>query len=96
MTDEKSKQVALQCRAVAHLAKALTEVYTDYETMFASGNYPAGDAFVEHIGSRTAALMETLGDILNGMDAVEDEDAWMEPVFKKAHDLWPTDVGGAK
>jgi hypothetical protein len=36
--------------------------------------------------------METLGDILNGMNAVDEkEDAWLDPIFREAQRLWPDD-----
>lgn len=41
-------------------------------------------------GARTACQMEILGDILNGMDAVDDaEDGWLSPVFEEAHRMFP-------
>ena len=84
---ERREQVRLQCRAVAHLAKVLSSVFADYERMFAAG---ALDGLIDHVGDRSAGIMETLGDILNDMDAVgEPEDAWISPVFEKAHQMWP-------
>ena len=87
MTSEaKRKQVAEQCKAVAHMATALAQVHTDY----ANSVVPiSGDEHVEQVGKRTAAFMETLGDMLNGMDAVDSSDDWMKPVFAGAHRLWP-------
>jgi hypothetical protein len=86
--DEKRQQVADQCKVVAHLAKAIHEVYSDKARMFEAN---ATDLFdlIEMNGKRSAALMETFGNILNGMDAVEDDDAWVDPIFRKAQELWP-------
>lgn len=86
MTDaQKAKQVSDQCRVVVHLAKALIEVYSDYARMF--GERPPNDttnSIAEPIGRRSASIMETLGDFLNG------EDEWTAPIFKEAHRLWPS------
>ncbi len=89
MTDaEKQAQVAAQCRAVVHLATALAEVHRQKAIILETGQpYKP----VEFVGQQTASLMETLGDILNGMDAVdEDEDKWLDPIFAEAHRLWPS------
>lgn len=88
MTDaEKQTQVAAQCRAVAHMAKALAEVHEAKASIL---DLPQKYDPLEFVGQQTASLMETLGDILNGMDANDDkEDAWLKPVFQKAHELWP-------
>lgn len=89
MSDEKRKQVSAQCSAVAHLATALAQVCNDYAVMF------AGDAMKgleDQVGKRTARQMEVLGDILNGMDAVSEDDDWLTPIFEKAHELWPPEA----
>jgi len=85
MIDEKRKQVSDQCRAVAHLATSLAQIYSDYAAMFAGDQMKGME---ELVGKRTARQMDTLGDILNGMDAV-DEDEWLTPIYEKAHALWP-------
>lgn len=87
--DEKRKQVANQCRAVAHLCKALAEVNEDHARMFDDEKLDAMDELVESIGNRTARHMEMLGNILNSMDANDEADDWMEPVFAAAHRLFP-------
>ncbi len=86
--DEKRKQVAEQCRVVAHLAKAIYEVYNDKAKLFAS-DAKGPDELVDLVGNWSAGHMEALGDILNGMDAVEDGDEWTYPIFRKAQELWP-------
>jgi hypothetical protein len=86
--DEKRQQVADQCRVVAHLAKAIWEVHSDNARLFAS-DAKGPDVIVDIVGNRTARLMELLGDILNGMDAVEEEDEWTYPIFEMAHQLFP-------
>lgn len=90
MSDQNNKrqQVADQCRVVAHLAKAIHDVYSDKARYFASdGTGP--DDLIELVGNWSAAHMEKLGDILNGMDAVVEADDWVGPIFKRAHELWP-------
>lgn len=87
--NEKRKQVALQCRAVAHMAQALAKVYADKERMFLSDT-KGPDDIIDIVGKWSASHMEDLGNILNGIDAADsDEDAWMEPVFLEAQRLYP-------
>lgn len=82
--DEKRTQVEQQCRAVAHMAGALAEVSAALEKV------PRTGIGIDLIGDRTARHMEILGDILNGMDAVDEaEDGWITPVIRAAHTLWP-------
>ncbi len=88
-TPEIMKQVAAQCEVVAHLAKALAAVHEDYATLFSSGDR-GPQQIAGMVGSRTAAFMETLGDMLNGMDACDEEDEWTDPIFREAQRLWPT------
>jgi hypothetical protein len=90
MDETTRKQVAAQCRAVAHMADALALVHKDKAQMIGAGSYGP----TELVGRHTARLMETLGDILNGMDAVDEtEDAWLDPVFKEAQRRWPSTSG---
>lgn len=90
MTDaEKQAQVSAQCRAVAHLARALAQVHEDKARLL---DLPQAYPPVDFVGKSTARYMETLGDILNGMDAVDEkEDAWLDPIFREAQRLWPDD-----
>ncbi len=86
-SEEKREQVAKQCEVVAHLARALAQVHIDYVSMFGNARF---DVLIEIIGKRTAYLMETLGDALNNMDAVDaDADGWTFPIFETAQRLWP-------
>lgn len=86
--DEKRKQVADQCRVVAHLARALATVNEDYAETYAQG--PSGmDELLDGVGNRTARHMNLLGDILNGMDAVTEEDEWTDPIFHEARRMFP-------
>lgn len=78
-------QVFNQCRAVAHMARALAEVH-DARAVILRHN----PDLEEVIGSGTAELMELLGDALSNMDAVgHEEDGWLDEVFEKAHARWP-------
>jgi hypothetical protein len=89
MMEGKREQVAKQCAAVAHMANALAEVHATKAQTIRIGGYGSAEA-IEWVGRSTAGLMETLGDILNGMDAVdEQEDSWIDPVMEEAHRLWP-------
>lgn len=86
--DERQEQMIAQCKAVAHMASALAEVYRMKAEAYALREQEPD--FVELIGKWSASHMETIGNILNGMDAIdEDEDDWIAPVFEKAHEFWP-------
>jgi hypothetical protein len=80
------EQVIAQCKAVAHMAFALAAVYEDYGSIFEAG---AGEQILTMVGRRTAVQMETLGDMLNGMDAHDESDAWLDAVFEKMHEMFP-------
>jgi hypothetical protein len=84
-----SKQVADQCRVVAHLATALARVHTDYAALIEAG---AMAGTIDRVGRRSAALMERLGDALNGMDAASPDDEWTHPIFREAQRLFPVEV----
>lgn len=87
MTDgERRNQVAAQCRVVAHLAEKISGVHRDLAWIYA---HPDTKFPSDLVGRLTAERMEILGNILNGMDAVLDEDEWVNPIFERAHDLWP-------
>lgn len=86
--EERRTQVAAQCRAVVHMAKALAEVHEAKAQGFEMGD--RSDGIINVVGNSTASIMEVLGDILNGIDANDsDEDGWLDPIFEKAHQLWP-------
>jgi len=89
--DEKRQQVTDQCRVVAHLAKAIWEVYSDKAKIFASDS-KGPDDIVDLVGKWSHGHMETLGDILNGMDAVDEEDEWTAPIFEKAKVMFPQET----
>lgn len=92
MSKDKHQQVADQCRVVAHLANALAQVHIDKGKMIEAGVY-SKHGLLDFIGKSTAHLMEVLGDILNGMDAVdESEDSWVDPIFEEAHRMFPSDL----
>lgn len=86
--DEKCKQVADQCRVVAHLAKAIHEVYSDKARMFAS-NARGPDDIVDVVGNWSARHMEALGNILNGMDAAHMDDP--KPIIVACQCGWQGD-----
>lgn len=80
-----AKQVADQCRVIAHAARVIADIHADKAEIVGR----ASPSMVEFMGRETAQLMELLGDILNGMDAVLDEDAWVNPIFAEAQRRWP-------
>jgi hypothetical protein len=77
-------QAHRQCLAVAHMARALAEVH-DARAMILEHD----PMLTEVIGSSTADIMEDLGDTLSNMDAVDDSDDWINPVFEAAQKRWP-------
>jgi hypothetical protein len=82
------RQVSDQCRVVAYLATELANVNHDYAVLFAAAD-PRMAGIADQVGKRTAELMEYLGDVLNGMDAVSEDSDWLEPIFKQAHLMFP-------
>lgn len=84
---EKRRQVSAQCRAIVHLATNIALLHSDKAELFAAGTC---DNLIEMVGRESARLMETLGDVLNGMDAVSAEDSWMNGIFERAQELWPS------
>lgn len=85
-TKSKREQIESQYRAVAHMASAIAALHT--ELLTALPVYP--DDMLDFIGARSADYMDTLGSILNAMDAHDPEaDAWLDPVFEQAYQMWP-------
>ncbi len=82
------QQVADQYRVVVHLARSLALVHEQSIEAYASRDQSA--TMIDILGARSASIMEKLGDILNGMDSVDDEDSWTNPIFAVAHATWPT------
>lgn len=81
----KRDQVAAQYRAVAHLAAQISTVHVQSSSIIPQ----APEGVIEIMGERSARLMEVLGDILNGMDATEPSDEWLDPIYEKAHAMFP-------
>lgn len=86
VTEEMKAQVVKQCDAVVRLATSLAQVHSDFAALLSVG---ASDGMYLSKGKHTAHLMEVLGDILNGMDAVDAEDADLAPVFRAAQAMFP-------
>lgn len=82
---EDAEQAHDQCRAVVHMALSLAEVYVARAAILASSPL----APIEIIGESSAVTMEYLGDLLSNMDAVEEGDAWLDPIFDAAQARWP-------
>ena len=87
MPEKTKEQVIAQSRVVAHLAKQLMIAHEETAQVYESGEMSA--VLIDIVGNRTAAAMEALGDILNGMDAVDEVEGWVDPVFEAAQELWP-------
>ena len=81
LTQEDATKLAIDMqRVIAHLAKNIMGVSMDKAVLMAEGHWPMHEFTV----SLSYNAMNALGDILNGMDAVTEEDAWMNPVFERA------------
>jgi hypothetical protein len=88
ITPEIRKQIADQYRAVVHMARALADVHADLWPAIEAGHC---DQILSIQGPRSASIMDRLGDILNGMDANDEADSWLDPVFDAAHKLFGGD-----
>lgn len=86
MAEDLREQVAKQCDAVAHMAKIIGALASDYAKLFRDGSM---SGLEDQVGYRSAYQMEALGNMINGVDAAEKEDVWMDPIFEEAHRLWP-------
>ena len=89
MSEAKRAQVADQCKAIAALCGQIAEVYAMKEAMFRGGHI---DELLNRVGEDSASLMEDLGNVVNNMDIVEPEDAWMTPIFAGAHSMFPVEA----
>ena len=88
MTLKTKQQVLDQYRVVAHLAKQLSIVHEQSAEHWALA--PLDEMMIDMLGQRSASIMEELGDILNGMDAVDPaQDGWCDPIFHAAQNAWP-------
>ena len=85
--NDKRTQVVAQFRAVVALCEQIAQVHKQQaDAMEAGADF---DVLLNMWGKRSAELMEHLGDVANGMDIVQPEDAWMEPIFQVAHAMFP-------
>lgn len=91
----KRDQIVEQCRVIEHLAKAVAGVHKDLIGIYGHSKFSESDLYWDIAGSRTAAFMEQLGDMLNAMDACDPEDDWVNPVFVEAQRLWPVAPPGS-
>ena len=82
----KRQQVLEQHRAVAALARGVIEI-TEGKIPAIEGGHM--DELLDMLGNRSARWMEDFGDLLNGCDAVTEDDDWMEPIFLKAQEMFP-------
>ena len=87
MSEDKREQVIRQHRVVAHLANSLSILHFELADLH---RHTREEGILEMVGARTARLMELLGDALNGMDAADPDDKWMDPIFERAHQFWPS------
>jgi len=63
------------CKAIQHMCLAISEMSTQVTSDMLT------DIQLEPILAGQNRRMNALGDILNGCDAVTEEDEWMNPIF---------------
>lgn len=84
----KTDQVAKQCRAVVTLANAIAKVHSEVAEYVVNGH---ASLILDQIGSRSAAIMEDIGNYLNDMDAVTEDDENLDDVFEMARKMFPVE-----
>lgn len=47
------------------------------------------ESLLPMVGKRTAEKMEVLGNMIDGMDASDESDLWLDPVYDRAHEMFP-------
>lgn len=81
----KAEQVRRQYLTVARLARVLADVHEDIAPAVEHMN----EGVLDRMGYRSAHIMETLGDILNGMDAATEEESDLDQIFEMAQAIFP-------
>lgn len=80
-----TEQTANQYKAVIHMARSMLIVHE--QTLPLIPGQSRGILEIQCVQS--AEIMEVLGDLLNAMDAVdEEEDGWIGPIFEKSHEVF--------
>lgn len=85
------RQVERQYAVVAAQAKILQELAEAHVAILKCRDVPMEDFILELQGKTSALWMESIGDFLNGVDAVGGETEWMNPIFESAHKLFPVE-----
>lgn len=79
---DEAAQIRDQYLAIAHMARQIAHVHEQLA--------PCAESLPARVcGPDSARLLETLGDIMNGMDIVEKGDDWVSPILLKAHEMYP-------
>lgn len=81
-----ARQAHDQCRAAAHLSGILEKIYTAQAEILISGR-----GLVDYMGGCSAGALEVLGDLVNEMDANNEDDEWIDPIIEAAQVRWPAD-----
>lgn len=80
------KQTSLEHQAVAHMARNLAEIHDELAALTSAGHFD--ESLLELQGRRSWRLMEVLGEALNEMDAVTEEDmAFVSPIFEAGRQM---------
>ncbi len=66
--------------AILHMANTITTTRCEIARAAAQGAFEPRSLFA--LLEANHRLINALGDILNGMDAVTEDDAWLDPIFK--------------
>lgn len=85
---EKQIQLCHQCMQVARLAQEIANVHWELAVLHRS--VPEKEGFVDYVGKLSHERMEALGNMLNGMDAVDPELSRIsKSVFEGARKYFP-------
>jgi hypothetical protein len=87
--EEKRMALVAQCMEVARMAMSIASVNYELAVIHRAPR-DESESFLDMVGKFSHERMETLANILNGMDAVEHDDAERSaPIFETARRLFP-------
>src|SRR4051812_40714364 len=89
---EKIEQVKAQYRAIVQMAREIADLHEEIVERIPQHIGQVLDV----VGPQSARFMEDLGDMMNALDIVEKEDDWMQPIFERAHELYPAKADGQR
>jgi hypothetical protein len=76
--------VARQHNAIAAMCKNIAEVHEQLAVLHVFSDME----FLRFLGKQYLSVMDTIGDIANNMDIVQESDAWIDDVFVDSRDTF--------